>query len=67
MVITDSTLTANTAAGGNGGNFNNGAGSNAKGGSIYFEGGTLNINESRIDNSAANGGISGSVRSKRSD
>jgi hypothetical protein len=61
VIITDSTLTANTAAGGNGGNFNNGAGSNAKGGSIYFEGGTLNINGSRIANSAANGGISGSV------
>ncbi len=61
VVITDSTLTANTAAGGNGGNFNNGAGSNAKGGSIYFEGGTLNINGARIENSAANGGISGSV------
>ncbi len=57
--ITDSTLTANTAAGGNGGNFNNGAGSNARGGSIYFEGGTLNINGSRIDNSAANGGNGG--------
>ena len=61
VIITDSKLTGNTAAGGNGGNFNNGAGSNAKGGSIYFEGGTLNINGSRIDNSAANGGISGSV------
>ena len=43
VIITDSTLTGNTAAGGNGGNFNNGAGSNAKGGSIYFEGGTLNV------------------------
>lgn len=61
VIITDTTFTGNTAAGGNGGNFNNGAGSNAKGGSIYFEGGTLNINGSRIDNSAANGGISGSV------
>ena len=61
VIVTDSTLTGNTAAGGNGGNFNNGAGSNAKGGSIYFEGGTLNISGSRIDNSAANGGISGSV------
>jgi hypothetical protein len=59
VMITDSTLMANTAAGGDGGNFNNGAGSNAKGGSIYFEGGTLNINGSRIDNSAANGGNGG--------
>jgi hypothetical protein len=59
VIITGSTLTGNTAAGGNGGNFNNGAGSNARGGSIYFEGGTLNINGSRIDNSAANGGKGG--------
>lgn len=59
VIITDSTLTGNTAAGGNGGNFNNGAGSNAKGGSIYFEGGTLNVSGSRIDNSAANGGKGG--------
>jgi hypothetical protein len=57
--ITDSTLTGNAAAGGNGGNFNNGAGSNAKGGSIYFEGGTLNIQTSRIDNSTATGGNGG--------
>ena len=61
VIITDGIFTSNTAAGGNGGDFNNGAGSNAKGGSIYFEGSTLTINESRIDNSAANGGISGSV------
>lgn len=57
--ITDSKFTANTALGGNGGNFNNGAGSNAKGGSIYFEGGTLNINGSRIEASTANGGNGG--------
>ena len=57
--ITGSTFTANTAAGGNGGNFNNGAGSNAKGGAIYFAGGTLNVNGSRIDTSAANGGKGG--------
>ena len=57
--ITDSKLAGNTAAGGNGGNFNNGSGSNARGGSIYFEGGTLNINGSRIDKSAANGGNGG--------
>ena len=59
VIITNSTLTGNTAAGGNGGNFNNGAGSNARGGSVYSEGGTLNINGSRIDNSAANGGNGG--------
>jgi hypothetical protein len=59
--ISASTFTNNSATGGNGGNFNNGAGSNAKGGSIYFEGGTLNIDGSRIDNSAANGGNGGSV------
>jgi hypothetical protein len=57
--ITDSTLAVNTAEGGDGGNFNNGAGSNAKGGSIYFEGGTLNISGSRIEASAANGGNGG--------
>ncbi len=61
VVITNSTFTANTALGGNGGNFNNGAGSNARGGSIYFEGGTLNINLSRIEASQANGGNGGSV------
>jgi len=59
--ITGSTFTANAALGGNGGNFNNGAGSNAQGGSIYFEGGRLNIDGSRIDTSAANGGNGGSV------
>jgi hypothetical protein len=57
--VSDSKLTGNTAVGGNGGNFNNGAGSNAKGGGIYFEGGTLNISGSRIDNCAANGGNGG--------
>lgn len=57
--ITDSSLTANTATGGNGGNFNNGAGSNAKGGSIYFEGGNLNISGSRILTSNATGGMGG--------
>jgi hypothetical protein len=59
VVITDSTLTSNAATGGNGGNFNNGAGSNAKGGSIYFEGGTLNISGSRILSSNATGGLGG--------
>jgi HYR domain len=61
VFITGTTFTGNTALGGNGNNFNNGAGSNAAGGSIYFEGGTLNIDGSRIDNSAANGGNGGSV------
>lgn len=59
--ISGSTFTNDSATGGNGGNFNNGAGSNAKGGAIYFEGGTLNVDGSRIDNSAANGGNGGSV------
>ncbi len=59
VTVIDSTLTGNTAQGGNGGNFNNGAGSNAKGGSIYFEGGTLNIRSSRILSSSAKGGMGG--------
>jgi hypothetical protein len=59
VTITDSAFTGNSALGGNGGNFNNGAGSNAKGGSIYFEGGTLAINGSRIETSAATGGNGG--------
>ncbi|MEP6817947.1 MAG: choice-of-anchor Q domain-containing protein [bacterium] len=59
VMITGSTFTGNAAVGGNGNNFNNGAGSNAKGGSIYFEGGTLNIDGSRIDNSNATGGLGG--------
>lgn len=59
VIITGSALTGNSAAGGDGGNFNNGAGSNAKGGAIYFEGGTLNINGSHIDNNSANGGNGG--------
>src|SRR5262249_32197862 len=57
VVITNSKLSGNTAQGGNGpGGVNNNEGSPAKGGAIYFEGGTLNINGSRIDNSAANVG-----------
>jgi hypothetical protein len=59
VIITDSTLTGNTALGGNGGNFNNGAGSGVRGGSIYFAGGTLNVAGSRIDNSHATGGNGG--------
>jgi hypothetical protein len=59
VIITGSTLTGNTALGGDGGNFNNGNASNAKGGAIYFGGGTLNIDGSRIDNSSANGGDGG--------
>jgi hypothetical protein len=61
VVIAASTFTTNAADGGNGGNFNNGAGSNARGGAIYFEGGTLGISGSRIDASSANGGNGGSV------
>lgn len=57
--ITDSTFTGNNASGGNGGNFNNGAGSSVKGGSIYFEGGTLNIDGSRILLSNTIGGNGG--------
>lgn len=56
VIITDSTLTGNTALGGDGGHFNNGNGSGAKGGAIYFGGGTLNINGSRIENNDATGG-----------
>jgi hypothetical protein len=59
VLITDSTFTGDSALGGNGTNFNNGAGSNAKGGSIYFEGGTLNLSGSRILLSSANGGTGG--------
>jgi HYR domain len=59
VTITGSTFTGDSAVGGNGNNFNNGAGSNAKGGSIYFEGGTLTIAGSRIANSSATGGKGG--------
>ena len=59
VVVTNSTLSGNAAQGGSAPqNFNNkNAGSNAKGGTIYFEGGTLNISASRIDSSAANGAM----------
>ncbi len=59
VIVTNSKFTNNTALGGNGGIFNNGAGSAAKGGSIYFEGGPLNIDLSRIESSAATGGNGG--------
>lgn len=59
VIITGSTLTGNAALGGDGGNFNNGNASGAKGGAIYFGGGTLNIGGSRIDNSNATGGEGG--------
>ena len=60
VVVMNSVLSGNTAIGGNGArNTNNNVASNAKGGSIYFEGGTLNINGSRIESSAANGGTGG--------
>jgi hypothetical protein len=59
VFITDSTFTGNVAVGGNGGNFNNGAGSNASGGAIYFEGGTLDLSGARILSSSAVGGHGG--------
>ena len=59
VIITGSTLTGNTALGGDGGDFNNGNASGGKGGAIYFGGGTLNIDGSRIDNSNATGGKGG--------
>src|ERR1700752_1080621 len=59
VIISGSRFIANNATGGNGGNFNNGAGSAAKGGAIYLESGTLNMNLSQIDNSDANGGNGG--------
>ncbi|HEV7475326.1 MAG TPA: choice-of-anchor Q domain-containing protein [Pyrinomonadaceae bacterium] len=59
VIITGSTFTGNSALGGDGGNFNNGGGSGVRGGSIYFEGGTLNVDGSRIANSNATGGNGG--------
>jgi hypothetical protein len=61
VVVTGSTFSNDEATGGNGGNFNNGAGSNAKGGGIYFEGGVMSVSLSRFDSTAANGGDGGSV------
>src|SRR5215510_9785065 len=59
VIITNSIFTGNQALGGKGNDFNNGAGSNARGGSIYFEGAALNINGSRILQSSATGGNGG--------
>ncbi len=59
VMITASTFTNNTAAGGDGGDFNNGNASTGKGGAIYFGGGTLNIDGTRIDNNDATGGKGG--------
>ncbi len=56
VIITGSRFTGNAALGGNGGTFNNGNGSGVRGGAIYFAGGTLNIDRSRIDNNDATGG-----------
>lgn len=59
VIISGSTFTANNANGGNGGIFNNANGSAAKGGAIYLDNGTLNIDLSEIANSAASGGDGG--------
>jgi hypothetical protein len=60
--VTNSTLSGNVAQGGDGpAGVNNNVGSGAKGGSVYFEGGTLDIEGSRIANSNANGGNGGGV------
>ena len=59
VIISNSRFYANGANGGNGGNFNNADGSAAKGGAIYLDNGTLNINLSQIDSSSAAGGDGG--------
>lgn len=59
VIISGSRFTANNATGGNGGNFNNANGGAAKGGAIYVDAGTLNVNLSQLDNSAASGGDGG--------
>src|SRR6185503_9342925 len=59
VIISGTTFTANNATGGNGGNFNNGDGSAAKGGALYLDNGTLNMTLSQIENSAASGGDGG--------
>lgn len=59
VIIASSKFSANSASGGNGGIFNNANGGAAKGGAIYFENGTLNINLSHIEHSSATGGDGG--------
>jgi hypothetical protein len=59
VAISNSTFVGNTAVGGNGGNFNNGAGSGAQGGSIYFASNVLTISASQIQASNATGGNGG--------
>jgi hypothetical protein len=60
VVITNTTFSGNVAQGGDGPNVNQGLASGAEGGSVYFEGGTLGIDGSRIENSTASGGTGGS-------
>ena len=59
ITITASTFTSNSALGGDGGNFNNGDASAAKGGAIYFGGGTFSIGNSQITSNHATGGKGG--------
>lgn len=59
VTISESRLILNTATGGNGLIFNNAAGSGAHGGSVYFQNGTLNVNNSLIEASSAIGGNGG--------
>ena len=59
VIISGSKFSTDAASGGNGGIFNNGNGGAAKGGAIYFENGTLNINLSVIESSSATGGNGG--------
>jgi hypothetical protein len=59
VIITGSRFSNDSALGGDGLNINNGNGSSARGGSVYFEGGTLNITGSTILSSHATGGQGG--------
>ena len=62
IAITGSSFSGNAAHGGDAPNgINNSYGSNAKGGSIYFEGGSLSIEGSRFESSATTGGNGGDV------
>lgn len=62
VIINGSTFSNDSATGGTAPDgLNNFAGSAGRGGSIYFEGGTLSIDLSRIENSNATGGNGGSV------